>query len=75
MKPPKPTAMEQAMKLLKHLTPDERIALMKAISASLNGPRLYTAADVEAFMHAAVNEYIEGQKTTILTPQMVRRGQ
>lgn len=76
MKPTKRTPMEQATRLVTHLTPDERIALMKVISASLNGPRLYTATEVEQYMHAAVNEYIKGQQQVgILTPDMVRRAQ
>lgn len=71
-----PTAFDRAMKMVKRLTPDERIALMKVISASLNGPRLFTTAEVEQYMHAAVNEYIKGQQQVgILTPDMVRRAQ
>lgn len=64
---------EKSVRLVKHLKPEERVALMKYISASLNGPRLYTSEEVQQYMHAAVAEYAEGAKSAVITPNMVRR--
>lgn len=70
-----PTAFDRAVRACRNLSGEEKIALMKLISAWLDGPKLYTAKEVEQYMHAAVNEYVEGQKSLIVTPEMVRRGQ
>lgn len=45
-----------AIKIVDLLTPKERVALMKYISASLGGPRFFTGQEVEKMMVQVVNE-------------------
>ena len=61
MKAQKLTAFEIAERQIKHMSFEERIALMKALSASMDGPRLFTGQEVQNMMAEAVSQYVQAQ--------------
>jgi hypothetical protein len=44
------------------MTTDEKIALMKYISSVLNGPRFFTADEVNVFVQSAISDVLQHQK-------------
>lgn len=61
MKSRKLTALEIAERQIKHMSFEERITLMKALSASMDGPRFFTGEEVKNMMADAINQYVIAQ--------------
>lgn len=67
------TAFDKTVRLARHLSPDEKIALMKMLSAWLGGPRFFTDGDVVEIVQQAIaaNE-AQRRSSPILTPDQIR---
>lgn len=57
MKKPDVTPFDTTIYCLQFLTAEEKLGLMKLISLSLGGPKLYTDADVKVIVQGALDEH------------------
>jgi hypothetical protein len=55
-KQPDVTPFEAACAIVEYMSADERLAMMKLLSASLGGPRLYTDSEVRIIVQGALDE-------------------
>lgn len=55
--PTTPPPFDTAIYCVQFLTPDEKLGLMKILSLSLGGPRLYTETDMKVIVQGALDEH------------------